>query len=230
MDIGRDLIDHRMADGDDIDAGMVDDIWITWRADAARLGPLLSGTPIMLDELGRLGRWLGRVAPRIGWTHAVLWREIDWRSVKRIERPQLRLVEPRSDIPKRRDRRPKPTLGRQGRMRYLELSRLSVRTRDDQRFGIVDVRVGPLVTEPPEVLGLLISPHERARAFGLKRYDSTRTRLGSATGDERFLPWEAIDEITEREIRTRTVSGELGPLAAAPNPAPPPMPEGPDEP
>jgi hypothetical protein len=230
MDLGRDLIDHRIADGDDLDAGMTDDVWITWQGESARLGPLLSGTPIMLDQLGQAGRWLSIVAPRIGWTHGGLWREIQWDSVKRIERPQVRLIESRSDLPTRSDRRPAAMLGREGRMRYLELSRLAVRTRDDQRFGIVDVRTGPLLTEPPQVLGLLISPHQRARAFGLKRYDSTRARLGSVSGDERFLPWEAIEEITAREIRTSAIPGQLVALAAAPQAMPPPMPQGPDKP
>src|SRR4051794_10182683 len=99
MDLARDLIDHRIADLDDQDAGMVDDLWITRTEDTATLGPIVTGTAALLHQLGPLGAGLSALAARTGWSHANVWREIPWTKIRRIERSQVNLLLRRAKLP-----------------------------------------------------------------------------------------------------------------------------------
>jgi hypothetical protein len=226
MDLARDLIDHRIADLDDQDAGMVDDLWITWTNDTATLGPIVTGTAALLHQLGRLGAGVSAIAARTGWSHANVWREIPWTQVRRIERSQVNLLLRRSELPSLPGRTHHTQVPHDDAMLYSQLSKLPVVTRDHRRFGIVDVRTTALVADPPRVLGLLMVPHARRHSFGLKRFDTTSIRLGGITRGGCFLPWDQISHVTRVAIHTNAASGELAPLAAAPTPQPPPMREG----
>jgi hypothetical protein len=226
MDLARDLIDHRIADLDDQDAGMVDDLWITWTEATATLGPIVTGTAALLHQLGPLGAGLSALGARTGWSHANVWREIPWTQIRRMERSQVNLLLRRAELPTLPSRTPRTPDRQTGAMLYSQLSKLAVRTRDGRRLGIIDVRCTALVTDPPSVLGLLVAPHARRHSFGLKRFDTTSIRLGGITRGGCFLAWDQITRITEDAIHTNAASGELIPLAAAPTPQPPPMREG----
>jgi hypothetical protein len=230
VDLARDLLDHRIADLQDQDAGMVDDIWITWTDHTATLGPIVTGTAALLHQLGPAGVALSALASRIGWSHANIWREIPWTKVRRIERPQVKLLLPRAHLPTLPDHTPHTKAEPIREMLYSQLTNVPVLTRDHRRFGIIDIRTTALIAAPPEVLGLLVAPHSRRRSFGLKHFDTTTIRLGGITHGGCFLPWSDITRITDRAIHTNAAAGELTALAAAPNPQPPPMPQGPTPP
>src|SRR4051812_32525669 len=108
MDLARDLIDHRIADLDDQDAGMVDDLWITWTEDTATLGPIVTGTAALLHQLGPLGAGLSSLGARTGWSHANVWREIPWTQIRRIERSQVNLLLRRAELPTLQPHAPHP--------------------------------------------------------------------------------------------------------------------------
>jgi hypothetical protein len=226
VDLARDLIDHRIADLEDQDAGMVDDLWVTWHHGTAALGPIVTGAAALLTQVGPFQTMLIALSRRIRCSHARVWREIPWRQVRRIERPQVKLLVPRADLAHSADRSQTLVSDQRGQMLYSQLCNLPVATRDHQRLGIIDVRTAPLISEPPQVLGLLIAPHPRRRSLGLKQFDTTAVRLGGIPRGGRYLPWEDISRITSDAIHTNAASGELAPLATAPNPQPPPMPEG----
>src|SRR3954447_4915246 len=138
MDLARDLIDHRIADLEDQDAGMVDDLWITWTHETATLGPIVTGTAALLHQLGPAGRVLSAIASRIGWSHANVWREIPWTEVRRIEHPQVKLLLPRTELPKLPRRTSHANTEHAGAMLYSQLTNLPVFTRDHRRLGIID--------------------------------------------------------------------------------------------
>ena len=52
MDVGRDLIDHRIVDLDGHDVGRVDDVWIYVADGAAVVSPIVTGTGALLRQLG----------------------------------------------------------------------------------------------------------------------------------------------------------------------------------
>lgn len=222
MDLARDLIDHRIADLEDQDAGMADDIWLTWTHETATLGPIVTGTAALLHQLGRPGVALSAIATRIGWSHANVWREIPWTEIRRNERPQVKLLLPRK-LPGHTSH---ANTEHTGAMLYSQIINLPVYSRDHRRLGIIDIRTADLISEPPQVLGLLIAAHSRRHSFGLKHFDTTTIRLGGITHGGCFLAWSNIARITDQAIHTNAASGELTPLPAAPNPQPPPMPQG----
>ena len=226
MDVGRDLIDHRITDAHGEDAGMVDDLWMTWDAGACIIGNLVTGSAALIDQFGRAARPLSRAAQRLGCGHAVVWREIPWHRVDRIERPQVVLALARGELPTLPGRS-QPSDRSTARL-YTELIKLPVRTKDGSQLGILDVRTTPHTSGAPTVIGLLLTPHPHGYTLGLKRYDTTSTRLGGIAGAF-FLPWSDIATITHT-ITTRLDHGELIPLADAPQPHPPPMPAGAQQP
>jgi hypothetical protein len=226
VDLARDLLDHRVADLEDEDAGMVDDIWITWTDHTATLGPIVTGTAALLRQLGPLGVAVSAIARHVAWSHANIWREIPWTQVRRIERAQAQLLLPRSQLPTLTGRTSQTNTEQTGAMLYSHFINLPVLTRDQRRLGVIDIRTTALISEPPKVLGLLVASHSRRRSFGLKHFDTTTIRLGGITQGGCFLAWSDITDITDHAIHTNAASGELTPLAAAPNPQPPPMPQG----
>ena len=74
MDVGRDLIDHRIVDLDGHDVGRVDDVWIHVADGAAVVSPIVTGTGALLRQLGAVGDRI----KRLGFWHADRWREIVW--------------------------------------------------------------------------------------------------------------------------------------------------------
>ena len=63
MDIGRDLIDHRIVDLDGHDVGRVDDLWVCVADGRAVVGPIVSGAGALFQQFGTLGQRLQRIAP-----------------------------------------------------------------------------------------------------------------------------------------------------------------------
>jgi hypothetical protein len=220
MDVGRDLIDHRITDAHADDAGMVDDLWITWDADTATVGNLVTGTAALIGQLGRVAPALTRAARRVGCSHASVWREIPWSRVDRVERPQVVLALARDELPTLpgRSQPGNPSSA----LLYTQLIKLRVRTEDGSQLGILDVRTTRYTSGVPTVIGLLVTPHPHGHTLGMKRYDTTSTRLGGISGAF-FLPWGDITTLTHT-IATRLDHDELTPLADAPQPSPPPMP------
>jgi hypothetical protein len=64
VDVGRDLIDHRMVDLEGHDVGRVDDVWIHVADGAAVASPIVTGTGALLRQLGRVGERIRRLARR----------------------------------------------------------------------------------------------------------------------------------------------------------------------
>jgi len=110
-------------------------------------------------------------------------------------------------------------------MRYTEFVKLPVWTQDDRRLGILDIRAAPHTTGAPAVFGLILTQRPRGRSLGMKRYDTTALRIGGVRGGC-FLAWEDVTAVEGDGIRTRRSADELAPLAEAPRPQAPPMPEG----
>jgi hypothetical protein len=95
MDVARDLQDHQLRDRDGNACGRIDDILIEWDADGGRLGPLLSGGSVLLDQLGGLGRVL---RPVLRFSGARRECRIDWALVGRIESDAVHLLLPRARL------------------------------------------------------------------------------------------------------------------------------------
>ena len=89
MDVGRDLIDHRIVDLDGHDVGRVDDVWIYVVDGAAVASPIVTGTGALLRQLGEVGDRIKRLAPHVGFRHADRWREIVWDDVTCCSGPRL---------------------------------------------------------------------------------------------------------------------------------------------
>jgi sporulation protein YlmC with PRC-barrel domain len=227
VDVARDLIDHRIADLDAKDAGIVDDVWVSWRPGDAELGPIVTGTAALLRQLGRVGACVASLGRRLGWSHAQLWREIPWTHVRRVERPQVRLVMRREELPLLPSAQPDRTaLGREGTMRYTEFVKLPVWTQDGRRLGILDVRTAPHTTGAPAVFGLILAERPLGRSLGMKRYDTTTVRIGGVRRGC-FLAWDDVMAVNADGIRARRAADELVSITDAPRPQAPPMPEGP---
>jgi hypothetical protein len=94
MDIGRDLIDHRIVDLDGHDVGRVDDLWVYVADGRATVGPIVSGAAALFQQFGTLGRRLQQIAPHVGYRHATRWREFGWDDVEALQRPQV-ILSPR---------------------------------------------------------------------------------------------------------------------------------------
>jgi sporulation protein YlmC with PRC-barrel domain len=86
VDVGRDLIDHRIVDLDGHDVGRVDDVWIYVANGAAVVSPIVTGTGALLRQLGGAGDRIQRLAPHVGFRHADRWREIVWDDVQVLQR------------------------------------------------------------------------------------------------------------------------------------------------
>ena len=226
MDVGRDLIDHRIVDLDGHDVGRVDDVWIRIHGDAAVVGPIVTGTGALLRQLGRVGGWIGRLAPHVGFSHADRWREIGWDDVDQMQRPQCVLK------PRLRDLAGRPAGHEPGagtEVLYTDLIRLPVRDPSGGRLGVVDVRT-TLPTPEAGVLGFLVAAHPLRRTLGLKRFDSTGERFGGTRHDTRYLAWSPDVEISGRAILCPRPLTSLPLLSAVPPSTPPPMPDQADRP
>ena len=226
MDVGRDVIDHRIVDLDGHDVGRVDDVWIYVAEGAAVVSPIVTGTGALLRQLGAVGDRITRLARHVGFRHADRWREIVWDDVHELQRAQV-VLEPRlHDLAGRPEgHRPRPGV----ELLYTDLIRLPVRDPSGRRIGVVDVRT----TQPdpePAVLGLLVAAHPLRRTLGLKRFDSTSQRFGGTRHHTRYLAWTEDIQIRDGAILCPVPFTDLPLLSAAPSSAPPPMPDQPDAP
>jgi hypothetical protein len=95
MDVARDLQDHQLRDRDGDACGRIDDILIEWDAESGRLGPLLSGGSVLLDQLGGLGRVL-RLVLRFSGTRREA--RIDWALVSRIDADAVHVIVPHEHL------------------------------------------------------------------------------------------------------------------------------------
>jgi hypothetical protein len=226
VDVGRDLIDHRIVDLDGHTVGRVDDVWIYVPDEAAVISPIVTGTGALLRQFGRVGDRIRRLAPHLGYRHADRWREIVWDDVHQLQRPQV-VLEPRlrdlAGRPEGHRRRPGAEL------LYTELIRLPVRDPTGRRVGVLDVRT-TLPDPEPTILGLLVAPHPLRHTLSLKRFDSTSQRFGGARHNTRYLAWSADLQISNAAILCPVPFTDLPLLSAAPPSTPPPMPDQPDAP
>ncbi len=226
MDVGRDLIDHRIVDLNGHDVGRVDDVWIHVADGAPVAGPIVTGTGALLRQLGAFGDRIQGMARHVGYRHADRWREIAWDDVHQLQRPQV-VLEPRlRDLAGRPEgHRPRPGV----ELLYTDLIRLPVRDPSGRRMGVVDVRT-TLPDPEPTVLGLLVADHPLRHTLGLKRFDSTSQRFGGAHHHTRYLAWTADLQIRDGAILCPVPLANLPLLSAGPPSTPPPMPDRPDAP
>jgi hypothetical protein len=225
MDVGRDLIDHRIVDRDGHDVGRVDDVWVRGEIDRAVIGPIVTGTGALLRQFGRMGDWLTWLALH-GYPHAARWREFGWHDIDQLQRPQLVLAPRHRDLAAWSGRR-KPRHGSE--WLYTDLIRLPVRDPGGRRLGVVDVRT--TLPEPiPRVVGFLVAPHPLRRTLGLKRFDSTGERFAGVRHDTQFLAWTEVTGIHDGAIRCGVPLASLPLLSATAQSAAPPMPTRPDPP
>jgi hypothetical protein len=226
VDVGRDLIDHRIVDLDGHDVGRVDDVWLHLAVGAPVASPIVTGTGALLRQLGWVGDRIQRLAPHVGYHHADRWREIVWDDVHQLQRPQV-VLEPRLlDLAGRPEgHRPRPGV----ELLYTDLIRLPVRDPSGRRMGVVDVRT-TLPDPEPALLGLLVAVHPLRRTLGLKRFDSTSQRFGGTDHHTRYLTWTADIQIRDGAILCPAPLTSLPLLSAAAPSTPPPMPDHPDAP
>ena len=225
MDVGRDLIDHRIVDRDGHDIGRVDDVWVRTEVDRAVIGPIVTGTGALLRQFGRTGDRLMWLALH-GYPHAARWREFGWHDIHQLQRPQVVLAPRHRDLAAWPEGR-KPRHG--SAWLYTDLIRLPVCDPGGRRLGVVDARTTP--PEPiPEVLGLLVAPHPLRRTLGLKRFDSTGERFAGVRRDTQFLAWTEVTAIRSGAIRCRVPLASLPLLSDTAQSAAPPMPTRPDPP
>ena len=226
MDIGRDLIDHRIVDLDGHDVGRVDDLWVYVSGGRATVGPIVSGAAALFQQFGALGRRLQRIAPRVGYRHATRWREYGWDDVDALQRPQVVLTPRLSDLATR----PEGHLPRPGtEMLYTRLIHLPVCDPAGQTIGVVDVRT-TLANPEPEILGFLVAAHPLRYTMGMKRFDTTSERFAGTHHNTRYLAWNDIATIDQAAIQSRIALADLPLLSDIPASPPPPMPDHADTP
>jgi hypothetical protein len=229
IDIGRDLIDHRLMDLDGHDVGRVDDLWIRVAHGRAVAEPLVTGAGALFGQFGALGDSLKRAALRLGYRNADRWREFTWSDVHELQRPQVVLVPRAADLAARPEGHDPCDGEFEMEMLYTKLIRLPVVDPGNNQMGVVDVRT--TLPEPrPAVLGLLIAPHPFRGTLGMKRYDSTGERFAGTARGTKFLPWQLVADMTATGIRSLGLFADLPLLADAPDAEAPPMPAGADAP
>ncbi len=219
MDVARDLVDHQLVDRDGRECGRVDDVWIEWEADGARLGPLMRGTATMLDQLGAAGRLLQHVGnPRAGRS-----QPIEWARVARVERSRVLLTDPPSETARTRQRA-------SGARRYSAIARLPVIDAADERRGVLDLRTqATRGGAAPAILGLIVCRRTWLRTLGMKRYDAAGIPLADIQDHARFVPWNAVTALGDA-IHLGVAFADLPRLGDAPDPGPPPLAPAPEKP
>ncbi|MEP6642550.1 MAG: hypothetical protein ABJB93_11680 [Gaiellales bacterium] len=219
MDVARDLVDRQLVGPDQRECGRVDDLWVEWDADGGRLGPLVSGGGIVLEQLGATGRLLRY----LGGARARRSRPIDWASIARVERSRVLLA----GKPGEATGTPKPSAGR---LRYSALARMPVIDATDERRGVLDLRIETVLGGvPPPILGIIACRRTWLRTLGMKRYDAAGVPLADVQAHARFVPWSAVAHLDDA-IRLHVAFADLPPLDQAPDPGPPPRAPAPEPP
>jgi sporulation protein YlmC with PRC-barrel domain len=219
MDVARDLVDRQLVDRDGRECGRIDDVWIEWDDDDARLGPLVSGAAIVLDQLGAAGRLL----KHIGGARARRSRTIEWASVAGVERSRVLLA-----CNPAHTTQPQPCS--LCRRRYSAITGLAVIDAAGERRGVLDLRSATaLGGAAPSILGLIACRRTWLRTLGMKRYDATGVPLADIQDHARFVPWNAIAAL-DNTIRLRVAFADLPRLDDAPDPGPPPLAPAPEKP
>jgi hypothetical protein len=219
MDVARDLVDRQLVDRDGRECGRVDDVWIEWDADGARLGPLATGAAIVLDQLGAAGRLL----QHIGGARAQRSRAIEWASVARVERSRVLLAYDPAHMTQAQPSSP-------NRRRYSGITRLPVIDATGERRGVLDLRSETVLAgAAPSILGLIVCRHTWLRTLGMKRYDAAGVPLADVQDHARFVPWDAVTALDDA-IRLRVAFADLPRLSNAPDPGPPPLAQAPEKP
>jgi hypothetical protein len=219
MDVARDLVDRQLVDPAQHECGRVDDVWIEWDGDGGRLGPLLSGGGIVLDQLGAIGRLLRLV----GGARARGARPIDWASVARVERSRVLLARSPGEMP--RASKPAP-----GGLRYSAVARMPVIDATGERRGVLDFRTETVLGgASPAILGIIACRRTWLRTLGMKRYDAEGVPLADVQGHARFVPWSAVSHL-DGAFRLHVAFADLPRLDDAPDPGPPPRAPGPEGP
>ena len=226
MDIGRDLIDHRIVDLDGHDVGRVDDLWVYLSDNDATIGPIISGAGALFGQFGAFGRRLQRIAQNVGYRHASRWREYGWQDVEALQRPQV-VIAPRLADLAGRPQGHAPHSGAE--LLYTKLIHLPVCDPAGRAMGVIDVRT-TLPDPEPKILGFLVAPHPLRHTLGLKRFDSTGERFAGTRRNTRYLPWQDVHTIDPSAIQSRLALSELPMLSDAPDSQPPPMPKQADAP
>ncbi|HET6171909.1 MAG TPA: hypothetical protein VFD90_04865 [Gaiellales bacterium] len=218
MEAARDLQDHQLVDRDDRPCGRIDDILIDWDDSGARLGSLLSGGGILVDQLGTLGRLLKRM-PRL--EAARSHTAIEWRQVRALEQDRVCLLPPSDRLGVRRRSRESRYPDRQ--LPLTALLQLRVIDSLDREMGLLDVRTDRARPPgAPRVTGLLCAPDPKLVLLGLKRHDGGLLPHPRAARQARFVPWTAIASIDRSAIHLESAFGELPLLIDTSDEAPPP--------
>jgi hypothetical protein len=210
MEVARDLQDHQLVDRDDRPCGRVDDVVIAWDASDARVGALLSGLGVLLDQIGLAGRIAKRLPIRAAHSHVA----IEWRQVRELQPHHVCLLPAQGALGLRHAGTPGSAEGE-----LLLTALLERRVIDDaeHEMGILDVRISPpRPPQAPRVMGLLCAPQPKLLLLGLKRHDGgllPRPRIGAQA---RFVPWEAVAEIGQ-VIRLSQAFADLPLLADTPD-------------
>jgi hypothetical protein len=225
MDIGRDVLDHRIVDLDGHDLGRVDDVWIELGTSPA-VGPLVTGTGALLRQLGRVGLAVARAAPLVGFQHATRWRELAWADVSSLQRSQV-VITPRANDMRGRPEGHTPVITHE--LLYTQLIAMKIIDRNEQPLGVVDARA-TLPSPQPTLLGLIVSHHPRLLSWGMKRFDSTSQRFGGTARSARYLPIELITARGDNQLHIHVRFDDLPVLADAPRAELPPVPDTQDAP
>lgn len=219
MDVARDLVDRQLVDRHGRECGRVDDVWIEWDIDGARLGPLASGAAIVLDQLGATGRLLQHIAG----ARARRSRPIDWASVARVERNRVLLGGDPAHMTQAR-------ASSLGRHRYSAIARLPIIDAAGERRGMLDIRSETASAgAAPSILGLIACRHTWLRTLGMKRYDAAGVPLADVQDHARFVPWNVVTALDDA-IRLRACFSEMPRLSEAPDPGPPSLSQAPEGP
>jgi hypothetical protein len=219
MDVARDLVDRQLVGPDERECGRVDDLWIEWDAGGGRLGPLVSGGGIVLDQLGATGRLL----QYLGGARARRSHPIDWASVARVERSRVLL----SRKPGEATGAPKSSAGR---LRYSAFARMPVIDATDDERGLLDLRTETVLGGvPPPILGIIACRRTWLRTLGMKRYDAAGVPLADVQAHARFVPWSAVVDL-DGAIRLHAAFADLPRLDHVPDPGAPPRAPAPEAP
>jgi hypothetical protein len=225
MEVARDLQDHQLVDRDDQPCGRVDDITIELDESGARLGALLSGSGVLLAQLGVIGGICKRLLPEHA-AHSHL--AIEWRQVRSFEPQHICLLPPRDRL---RLQRARDTAAQTNDRQSLSaLLQTPVIDSNEEQMEMLDIRTHqPHPPAAPRVLGLLCMHAPRLSLLGLKRHDGGLLPQPRRNKEARFVPWQQIQSLSSDAIHLNAAFAELPRLSETPASPPPATTEHPSE-